>query len=272
MPQLLLTLTCIALIAIWLFRGVPLAATPRGGPLQEAWIAFCISGLPMLLVGGVAYSQPEAIVGKGQLKFLLVSNTLAVTGSAMAVCFFGALGLRLAFARPSPFSPEQREGKRLYRCHLGGFQFLYPKAWRMSREGLLTYVFAARNPTLGVLRVSRVYHDSSMAREFVDVLADVGLDAEALLLDRAQQKLGEPSLCYASERDYDPERDKGRWLEPPKVLERRFWVLDRALVLFVIDYVYPSGLEGPELEAELRAVEELVEQLWVSRQVVADPG
>lgn len=271
MPQLLLTLTCIALIAIWLFRGVPLATTPRAGPLGELWIAFCISGLPMILVGGVAYSQPEAIVGQGQLKFLLVSNTLAVTGSAMAVCFFGALGLRLALARPSPFSPEQREGKRVYRCHLGGFQFLYPKAWRMKREGVLTYVFAAK-PALGVLRVSRVYHDSSLAREFVGVLADAGLDGELFTLDRALYEQGEPSLCYLSERPFDPERDEGYWENPGEVLTRRVWALDRALVLFVIDYVHPNQLEGPELEAELRAVEALVEQLWVSRKVVRDPG
>jgi len=269
-PAILLTLTSIVVIALWLFRGIPLATTPRGGPLQELWIAISISALPMLLVGGVAYTQPELF--GGQLKFLLVSDTAAVTGSAMAVCFFGALGFRLTFARPSVFSPEQREGRRTYRCHLGGFQFLYPKAWRMTREGPLTYVFAAKNPTLGVLRVSRAYHDSSLGREFAALLQDVGLDAEAFTWDRARQEEREPPLCYGMERAFDPERDEGRWEQAPASLMRRVWVLDRALVLFLFDYVHPADMEGPELEAELRAVEQLIEHLWVSRQVVADPG
>ena len=273
MPAILLTLTCIAAIAMWLFHGIPLATTPRGGLLREAWIALCMAALPMLLVGGVAYTQPAGVIGEGQLKFLVVSHTAAVTGSAMAVCFLGALGFRLAFARPSPFSPDQRQGMRIYRCHLGGFQFLYPKAWRMTREGSLTYVFAAKNPTLGVLRVSRIYHDSSLAREFATLLQELGLDGQALVWDRARQEEREPPLCYVTARAFDPERDAGRWLHSPELLARRAWVLDRALVLFIFDYVYPPDLEGsPELEAERHAVEQLIEHLWVSSQVVADPG
>lgn len=270
MPALLLTFACVVAIALWLFRGVPLATTPRGGPLQELWIAFCISAFPMIFVGGVAYTQP-AIVGEGQLKFLLVSSPVAVTGSAIAICFFAALGFRLAFARTSPFAPEQYEGKRIYRCHLGGFQLLYPKAWRIKREGPLTYVFAAKQ-TQGVLRMSRVYHDSSMGRDFEALLAHADLNPSALALDQAQQKTGEPPVCHLGSRPFETNLDRGYWTVPPQALVRRVWALDRELVLFLFDYVHPEGLEGPELEAELRALDELIEFLWVSQRVVVAPG
>lgn len=270
MAAILWTLISLGAIALWLFHGIPLATAPRGSLLHEAGLALSVAALPMLLVGAVAYAQPD-FLGEGQVQFLLVSNRAAVTGSAMAVCFLGALGFRLVFSRPSPFSPEQREGKRTYRCHLGGFQFLYPKAWRMRREGTLTFAFAAKE-TLGVLRLTRVYHDSSLARPFLERLEATGLSAEAFVLDRAHQELREPPLCYVSERPFDPELDEGRWDPEPEVLSRRAWALDRELVLFLFDYVYPRELEGPELEAELRAVEELIEHLWVSRRVVRDPG
>ena len=75
-----------------------------------SWIAISISALPALFVGGLAYTQPDLFGSR--LQRLLASSPAALTASALAVCFSGALALRLAFARPSPFSPEQRQGKR----------------------------------------------------------------------------------------------------------------------------------------------------------------
>ncbi|MBL4850071.1 MAG: hypothetical protein JKY65_31465 [Planctomycetes bacterium] len=259
---------CLASIALWMFQGIPSATAPRGTFPGELWRAFCLSSAPMVFVGIAVASQPD-LVGEGQLKFLLVSSPVATVGSAMALCFFSALGFRLAFARVSPYSPEQREGKRSYRCPLGGFEFLYPKTWKVKRMGTLTFTFAAK-PVLGVLRLSRIYSDSasSLVREFQELVLHAGIEEEDVVASAAAQEAGAPQPGREGVRVRVSEVDEGKWPDLPNEVASRVWILDRTRLHFLLEYLHPVGAD---VAAELHWIEELVQSLDVV-QATPRPG
>ena len=265
MSLLVLIPICCAALALGLL-GLVRVASPRGSFLQELWLACSLTGLPLALGAMFAHASPQRFA-KAARDLGLGSDPTAAAVLALAICLISVLALRLALSRPSPYPPDQRAGKKLYRCPLGGFQLLYPQAWRVKRTGPLTYTFAGRGAP-GVLRLSRIYSDSArtLVRSFEELLHEAGVGFKQLEEDEALHATGQHPVCRASRHPFASAMDTSRWSPPPEHLERRVFTLNRARLMFLLDYVEPAGGE-----VDLRPLEDLIASLRVV-QATPKPG